>query len=359
MNRILVTGMALGAEPEINTCDSCNFDIEWLAQNPSTLLWADKIILTPKMMETIERRPESEEEKKYDDGIKVIFENLKLHDLIEVKNPASVITPKIIENIYSEIRADSKNLCRLFPAAIQEGAEGVPGSLMVEDVDYCDPVLWTMYAGLLLANKWGANILYQERAYRFLKYKFGLNIPSFTSFEKQKAFTRVFSAFLPASTFIPHVWADPKCKSCVKVNECDSKAIKEIEKKVKKVLEWRQYDELYELRQVITDLSNKKDEAEEGVSADEIIKDFEAVEQHLKRKIHKVFPKVERWCNMVTVLSVPTALAGVTTGSPKLAAIGAGVGGIATVTSKYIEIMKSKYRWLGFRTEALRKQESG
>lgn len=356
MNRILVTGMVLGAEPEINTCDSCNFDIGWLFKNPSTLLWSDKIVLTPKMMETIESSPEPEY-KKYDDGVKVIFENLRVHNLIEVKNPASVITPKVIQNIYSDIRKDSKQLCRLFPDTIKEGREGVPGSLTVEAEEYCDPVLWTMYAALLLAKEWKANILYQERAYSFLKYKFGLNIPSVTSIEKQKALTKVFSAFLPAPSLIPNTWSDPKCKACKKEKECDTNAVNEIEKTVKKILEWRLYDELYELRQVITDISSKKDEG--GVSAEEIVKDFEAAEIKLKKRLHKVFPKAERWCNLVTVLSVPTALAGVTTGSPKMAAIGAGIGGIATVTNKYIEVIKSKYRWLGFRTEALRKKENG
>ncbi len=67
--------------------------------------------------------------------------------------------------------------------------------------------------------------------------------------------------------------------------------------------------------------------------------------------MNSVFPRVERWSNMVTVMSVPAIVAGVSTGSTTLASIGAGIAGVATVSNKYVEILRSKYRWVGHKID--------
>ena len=43
MNKVLVTG--LGIAREFGICDSCNLDFSWLANNPSTILWADQLYI--------------------------------------------------------------------------------------------------------------------------------------------------------------------------------------------------------------------------------------------------------------------------------------------------------------------------
>lgn len=48
--KLLVTGLAIAKGDYI----PCNFDYSWLFKHPSTLLWADKIIITPYMDEVID-----------------------------------------------------------------------------------------------------------------------------------------------------------------------------------------------------------------------------------------------------------------------------------------------------------------
>lgn len=352
MNKILVTGLALGAEPEINACSVCNYDLSWLFRNPSTLLWSDKIIVTPVINEMIkDKKFLDHENERIGEVINIIFEQMDKYGLIEIKQPSDVITEGMRDEIFMQIDKDIKSLCKSFPKVIKEGIEvGIPGSLIVEDYEYCAPVLWSLYAGLILANEWDANIFYQDRAYNYLKYKFGIEHNKIDrQKEKHKAFDEIFSAFLPETNLIPNVLFDPKCKSCKKEELCDANATKDIERKTKDILLWRSYDELSELRSIISEIARAKNSTE-LIPAEEIIAKFEVKEIKLRNRINNLFPKIQHWSNIVTVLSVPAIVAGVSTGSKTVASVAAGIGGLATVTGKYAELIKNKYRWLGFRT---------
>lgn len=352
MNKILVTGLALGAEPDINACSVCNYDLAWLFKNPSTLLWSDKIIITPKIHEMIKDKQFLDDDNdKIGEAINVIFEQMEKYSLIEIKQPSDVITEEVRDEIFMQIEKDSRSLCRAFPKIVKEGVEeGMPGSLIVEDYEYCSPVLWSLYAGLILANEWGANIFYQDRAYNYLKYKFGIDNNNIDiQRERYKAFDEIFSTILPETGLLPNVLYDPKCKSCKKEALCDSDAIKNIERKTKDILSWRSYDELSELRVILNEIAKTKNSSE-LIPADEIIRKFETKEIKLRNRINNLFPKIQHWSNIVTVLSVPAIVAGVSTGSKTVASVAAGIGGLATVSGKYAELIKNKYRWLGFRT---------
>ncbi len=54
MNKILLTGLALGKD--IGLCPVCNYDFEWLLNNPSSLLWADKIIVPETIYQTKKKK---------------------------------------------------------------------------------------------------------------------------------------------------------------------------------------------------------------------------------------------------------------------------------------------------------------
>ena len=58
MNQLLVTGLALGRA--FDTCQACNFDLSWVIRYPSTLLWADRIMLTPEITSIVVEHPASQ-----------------------------------------------------------------------------------------------------------------------------------------------------------------------------------------------------------------------------------------------------------------------------------------------------------
>ena len=61
MNKVLVTG--LGIAREFGICDSCNLDFSWLANNPSTILWADQLYIPYSSFEAQVKQMERKDEK--------------------------------------------------------------------------------------------------------------------------------------------------------------------------------------------------------------------------------------------------------------------------------------------------------
>ena len=54
-NRIIVTGLSLFKDTLQEQCIACDYDFEWVFTYPSTLLWADEIILSPSIMDIGQR----------------------------------------------------------------------------------------------------------------------------------------------------------------------------------------------------------------------------------------------------------------------------------------------------------------
>ena len=67
-NKILLSGLALGKD--IGLCPVCNFDFDWLIQNPSSLLWIDKIIVPQNILNTI-KDIKSSKNIKLNEGMKL------------------------------------------------------------------------------------------------------------------------------------------------------------------------------------------------------------------------------------------------------------------------------------------------
>lgn len=351
MNKIMISGLALGSDEAIGMCQCCNFDLSWLFKNPSTLLWADKIILTPEMHSTIKSSSFPAINKELSEAIKIVFEQLESNDILEIKKASGVLTSDIREEICVQIENDRSHLSQIFPDHVVQGDDNeVPGQIFVDGQEYCHPSLWTIYASLFLAKEWDANLFLPQYSFQYLSYKLGTSSKQLlNSAEKTKAFDEVFSSRLPESEILPRVLlGDEKCGTCKNENKCSSSALSTVENNVNQILQWRDYEELYQLREVLSNITNKAEKTK-NIEAIEIINSFKEEETKVRKKIHSVFPKVERWTDMAMVLSIPTILAGASMGSPAIASVGAGVAGIAKITSKYLDIAKSKHRWLGFK----------
>jgi hypothetical protein len=356
MNRILVTGLALGNDAELDACQSCNYDLTWLFANPSTLLWADKIILTPEIQAHIKNSYYPDGKENLGKAIRLIFERLEDNGLIEIRSASDVITKDVKDEIFALIEAERERLALTFPRTVKLGKEKVPGQIFINDAEYCAPSVWTMYASFILAKKWDAGLLlprysqnYFETALRSIQ-----NVPTSLN-ERLVAFDEIIKAKLPEQELLPMILFDAElCKSCGNFKSCDSDVLGKVEENIRDIMTWRSYDEVYGLKSVIARISKAADD--ENIPSTELVKAFKADEQRINKSLNSVFPKVERWSNMATVMSIPVAVAGISTGSATLTTMGAGVAGIATVANKYLEIVRSKYRWVGHKIGAIEKR---
>lgn len=116
MNKLLVTGLGLGSE--FGVCSVCNADLDWIMKYSSTLLWADKIIFTPKMWDSIQS--EHSENKEAAKCFKLIFDIAKTNGIIEISDPSKIIDDSLGNMIDTQIEKDIASLKILFPKKIQE-----------------------------------------------------------------------------------------------------------------------------------------------------------------------------------------------------------------------------------------------
>jgi len=352
MNKVLVTGLAIGKESDV--CQACNYDVDWLIRYPSVLIWADKIIVTTAIWDAIQSGycPGEERYPELSKCILLILEIAKSEGIIEVINPTNIISPVVKDKIVNQVEKDRDQLAKLFPEQIALGdEEQVPGQIFIDGIEYCWPHIWTIYASLILARAWDAHCLFNEHDLIYCKYKFGLS--SFlreTEIGRIEGFQTVFNAYVPNESVFPEYVTVNKelCGKCTKEQNCKDKYLLGLETNVKELLKWRDYDEIQQLKAITNQIVEKR--AREGgvIEPADIRHDLQDQQNRLRRRLKLVFPKVRRWSNITTVLSIPIVLAGVATSSPLIAIVGGSIAGLSQATKQVIELLSNKYSWVGF-----------
>ena len=125
MNKVLVTG--LGIAREFGICDSCNLDFSWLANNPSTILWADQLYIPYSSFEAQVKQMERKDEK-----IISLFLNMaEDHGMIKKVDLSDMYQESVGEQIYQKMLTDSQALLKTFPEVIKKGDKGVPNEIII------------------------------------------------------------------------------------------------------------------------------------------------------------------------------------------------------------------------------------
>jgi len=89
----------------------------------------------------------------------------------------------------------------------------------------------------------------------------------------------------------------------------------------------RNNESILQLSDVIQGIVNKKDILGENIDSKEIIMGLKQKEAKISKLMKSTLPKVSRWSNLTTMLSIPVAVAGAYTKQPLLMA----AGGLMTV----------------------------
>lgn len=356
MNKVLMTGLAVGTDAGV--CSSCNYDFEWLFRYPSIFLWTDKILITKTIYDMINKaHVPTINAPALSKSLKLIFEMAESHDLIEVIDPTMVVTPEVQSAIWEEVSTDRKLLSEYFPKDVQiieEEDPSVPMEMFINEFHYCGPFIATIYATLALTRAWKANCLFNQTVLNYLTYKFGITaIPSQSQPGKADAFRTVFNAYLPNVTFLPEYVTRSylnaaQCCDCEREQRCKDGYLVELEDNFTKFLAWRNYDEILQLREVVDKIVSKRKKISGIIDPDEILQEFQSVEMKYHRIIKSVFPKIERWANIGTMVSGSIALLGLAVEQP-LVTISAGVLTSASLLSKEIlDYLTSKMSWVSF-----------
>ncbi len=351
MNKVFVTGLALGKDHGI--CETCNFDLDWIIDHPSVFLWSDKVVVSSSIWDSVFEANYPDNMPELSKSIKLLFEMAKSENIIEVVSTKEIMAESFSEYLTKEVEKDRELLAKVFPKQIKLD-DSVPGGLSIGKSHYCTPYVWQIYAGLFLSQAVGAQCLFSKDSLEYCKYKFGLNYSTnIVSDAKFAALQKIFEAFVPNEPII-HGYAykhRKQCPSCVNIKSCPDQYLTHVEKNFEKVLKWRNYDELKQIRSIVNDIIAKKGAYGDSFVGEDIVREFNKERNEIRKNIHLLFPKVRRWANVTTMLSVPVAIAGAFSGIPAITATAGTIAGASLVTKEAIDMFSSKHRWVSFTTK--------
>lgn len=104
MNKLLVTGLALGLDH--NVCQACNFDFEWLLRFPNVLIWGDEVQVTEKIYEVICSAHIPNWDERMGKTIKLIFEMAKSEGIIKTFDMNEALSNETYETIDKIVEKD-------------------------------------------------------------------------------------------------------------------------------------------------------------------------------------------------------------------------------------------------------------
>jgi len=207
----------------------------------------------------------------------------------------------------------------------------------------------THYLALVLGGMWDAELVLSPDAQNLFAHVFGLRAQRMIEGQATiEAFSEIIRSHLPEF----QMSIRGECWTCARAAECDKHALKEIEKKVKGLLFYRNYDEIMELKSVFSDVRTSLGSLPAPELKADLIRQFTDREAALQSKLRGTFPKVSRWSALTTMVSIPIVVAGVTSQLPLIAGVGAALAGAAQITKQYVDYLTSKHRWVFFRQSA-------
>ena len=342
MNKVLITGLGIGNSMDI--CDACNMDYSWLINNPATFIWADKICIPSNLFGYY-----SAENNAFSSALKLIMDIADDNGLVDkISIPDSYKIES--EAIYSAAIKDASQICKHFPEAVERGNDHVPHEIMINGRMFCGPYIASIYASIKLANDIGANCLFNEDVNYFLKYRYGLEANKHIRQNEMRIYNEIFQALIPNEPIL-HEYAfrsEEQCKECVNIVRCKDSYLNEIEENLKTIIKWREYDEVYRAKEVISDLIWRKNSICSEEDIKEIISEFEAKKKAINSNIKKRFPSIRRWANLVAIVASPVTVYSALSGEAAVAAVSASLIGLSTAVEKATEVYKSRNNWVGF-----------
>ena len=344
MNKVLITG--LGVSKDLGLCETCYLNFSWLSNNPSTLLWADKICVPENALEIERARQESKDEK----VINLVLDKAESCGLIEKIKLQDMYTDVVGEKIYDKMLADSQALIESFPGTIRKGNPGVPNEIVIGEEGYCGAWMASIYASLKVAGDIDANCLFSNREHTFLKYLYGIKSYESSGVARNDVYNEIFSIYMPESLKV-HSYAfseEERCMQCVHYEKCQKNYLPETESAISKILEWREYDEIQQVKSEIDSIIRLKNDISSSNDVQDIVKEFKERQAIINKNINKRFPKIERWTKMTMVLATPITIASAVSGNIPLTIGSAVATGLAQAAENMMAVYKSKNNWVGF-----------
>ena len=342
-NKVLVTGLGNGI---LGECAPCNYDSYQLITNPSMLLWIDKLVVPEKILNTIRKSAEDTEEE----IVQLIMDFYEKAGLIETIDTTQVFEDSVTEALEEAVASDVKILTTLYPelSNIQEDDHFV---INYHDINYCFPQLLSLYGDLFLAKLVGANCLFSPNSIEYCQLKFGLtNQNPINTSNTLSGVDKILATIIPSIHPFPSFLSkDSDCLCCAKANNCQHEYFQNLESALKQYLEWRKFDEFYQLRDCIDKVILATRKHTDIIMPDDIFNEFEREKNRVNSLIHRRLPKIKRFSDLITSISVPASIISTVSEAALPITVSAAVlSGASALTSVVTNRIEEKYKWINF-----------
>ncbi len=335
MNKVFISGTAVGNE--LNLCEPCLLDFSWLIKKPDTLIWADKIVITQKALD----KYLSKDNTKIEKTIKLILEIARDNNILEIVEINEKLK-KIAEPYFEKSIEDFKILRETLPIKdISIKKDNAVEEINIGNEYYCLPYVTSLYTQIGIANKIGANCLFGERDYKYLKH--------INKVDKARIFNEVFSIYFPCELIHSYAFEEEnRCQECSKVKFCKDNYLKETENNMLKILKWRDYDEICMAKNEIDKIVKLKEKSNSVYDIEQIKKEFIEKQKKINKNIKRVFPKIKRWTNLATVISTPATIYSAVNSNMTATILSASIGGVSKAVEEGLKYYENKNNWVSF-----------
>lgn len=137
------------------------------------------------------------------------------------------------------------------------------------------------------------------------------------------------------------------CEKCRNLVKCDDGYLTSVEKRLFRLLEDREKDEVKEFCLFLDHICDEKFKDAFEISPDDLVRELNIEKVKIQQKLQNVYKKIGRWSKIVTTISAALSL-GYLFKHPELTAIG-GISGIASqAAGKISDYYQQKYKWVNF-----------
>lgn len=294
---ILVTGVVLGKESNICSCDYVNFS--WMFSHSSNLIWTDNILITGNEMSVVKNSSSHDPYMKAVDIVLTMLQDTGMVKMI----PDAEISQDIAGMITDRLLEDLSLLSDMIHVSDNENDP----IMSIGDAHFCFPTLWSFYASVYLSFFHDASFSLTRDELVFLNtlipQKYGKYIEGTGA---RIAMEEVLSLYLP-SIQVGHRYlfeSKEKCSTCGNNLRCQDGYLLEIEKQVKAVLEYRQYDEIRQLCNVLDKLCERNSSYDSILTGTELWDDLQDEAKKQENKVRQVLKNISKWQKLSTYASI-------------------------------------------------------
>lgn len=335
MNKVLITGMEIGNE--IGLCGGCSsLDFTWLLNKPSILMWADKISITDIALRKILNNSNT----KIDKSIKLILEIAEANNLLDIVTIDEKLKGEISKN--TEIVENEVVKEYIIKGNNTEDIKFIK-DIQIGEFEYCLPYVVSLYRELEMAKIIGANCLFNEKDLNYMKNRKISN-------NKYDMIGEIFKIYFPNDIILHNYLFEEEnnCHKCRNFSNCSDIYLKEIEKNTQEILKWRDYDEICSAKHEIDKIIKMKDKIGVDYNIEDVKKEFLIKQKEINKNMKKVFPKIKRWTELVTIFSLPVTICSAATDNPKITIASATTQAIAKGIESVLNYYENKNNWVGF-----------